>query len=280
MATVLRALNHHGDLHASKILESVGVAINTELDLYICLPCGSAHVHSYNSEGGILGHLQRIHSASTPEVRDHVIECTHGSEIATEFPSIQLTMEPRPAFDGITVHKEQFGCPSCPYAASSAAVVKRHLKEVHNDTRSKACPGFTTQVLNGGALNAKAHIRVVERPLNPPPSSAIIPTQPHTTGQKISDLVTDFDANTYCAEELPNSRMISPWLLRTGWHKHLEPYRAHDPELIELASVPYDGQFPCLYTAVSKYFSDAGKLIDKTNEVVLQKLNSADPDKE
>jgi hypothetical protein len=279
MATALRAVNHHGDLLASKILDTVGVAINTELNLYICLPCGTAHIHSPSVHIGILNHLQHKHSGSTSEVRSHVIERTHGLEIATEFPSILLTVEARPSFSGIPVVKEQFGCPRCAYAASKT-VVQRHLKDVHNDTRSKGSPGFMTQVLNSGAPNAKAHIRVVEKALHPPPLSAIIPTQPHTTGQKISDLVTDFDANTYCAEELPNSRMISPWLLRTGWHKHLEPYRAHDPELIELASVPYDGQFLGLHTAVSKYFLDAGKLIDKTNEVVLQKLNSADPDKE
>ncbi|KAJ7922259.1 hypothetical protein B0H13DRAFT_2411755 [Mycena leptocephala] len=89
-------------------------------------------------------------------------------------------------------------------------------------------------------------------------------------GSKISD---------YRPEELPNPRMITPWLLRNGWAEHLHPYREHDEELRELASLPSEEEFPILQEVVAAYFWKATKLIKKTHEVVLQRLNSADPDK-
>jgi hypothetical protein len=97
--------------------------------------------------------------------------------------------------------------------------------------------------------------------------------------KSLFDLVVDFDPKDFHPEELPNSRMIPPSLLRNGWHEHLHPYREHDEELRQLASVPADDKFPLLHEAVASYFWTATDLIKKTNEVVLQRLNSADPDK-
>ncbi|KAJ7731751.1 hypothetical protein B0H16DRAFT_1893234 [Mycena metata] len=59
IASQPRVLNARGDLVTTRLLESVGVAINTELNLYICLPRGSAHIHSNDFSYGILNHLQR-----------------------------------------------------------------------------------------------------------------------------------------------------------------------------------------------------------------------------
>jgi hypothetical protein len=97
--------------------------------------------------------------------------------------------------------------------------------------------------------------------------------------RSLRDLVVDFDPKDFRPEELPNPRMITPWLLRNGWHEHLHPYQEHNEELRQLASVPADDEFPFLHVAVASYFWTATKLIKKTNEVVLQRLNSADPDK-
>ncbi|KAJ7829792.1 hypothetical protein B0H13DRAFT_2372371 [Mycena leptocephala] len=90
----------------------------------------------------------------------------------------------------------------------------------------------------------------------------------------------EFDPKAYQSDELPNARMISPWLMRTGWHKLLEPYRAYNDELIQLVSAPSEDEFPALHAAVAAYFSEATGLITRTNEVVLQRLNSADPVKD
>jgi hypothetical protein len=295
-------LNDHRDLVTTRILESVGVAINTELNLYICLPCGSAHIHSNDFSCGILNHLQHEHSGATSSIRDHIVECTHGFPIMEKYPSIESTMVARLAFSGVHITQDQFGCLHCPYAASEK-VVQRHMRETHLDRKGKASSGLSTQVLNSGASNANTRIRVVERldvddeppspmssplaPLTPTQSSAFTPSspsvppssQPRTPrpAKTLMDLFSEFDPKDYQAEDLPNARMITPWLLRNGWHKHLEPYRDYDAQLIQLASVPSDEEFPALHKAVASYFTAATNLIEHTNEVVLQRLNSADP---
>ncbi|KAJ7872595.1 hypothetical protein B0H13DRAFT_2349408 [Mycena leptocephala] len=72
----------------------------------------------------------------------------------------------------------------------------------------------------------------------PPPTQQPPPlTQRSMAAKSLCNLVVDFDPKDYRAEELPNPRMIIPWLLRNGWAEHLHPYREHDEELIQLASL-------------------------------------------
>ncbi|KAJ7211059.1 hypothetical protein B0H12DRAFT_1242619 [Mycena haematopus] len=295
----LHPLNDRGDLMGTKTLDSVGVAINTELNLYICLSCGSAHLHSSDVNRGILKHLRSVHSGFGSAAREHIVGRTHGLHIVKEFPSIELSQTPRIEFSGISISTEHFGCTQCPYAGSQKPVQK-HMHDVHNISKSRPVPGVLTQVLNTGAPDAKACIRVVAwhpepvsptspqssfplltPSLHPTPTTCSPPpcTQRPNPGKTMLDQIMEFDAGEYQPEELPNARMISPWLLRTGWHKLLEPYSEYRDELIDLVSVPKEEEFPALKQAVTAYFRNATSLIAHTNEVVLQYLNSADPDK-
>ena len=121
MAIVPCTLNKSGDLVQTSVLASVGVAINTELNMYICLPCGSAQLHSKDDNSGILMHLRRDHDGADSAARDHIIERTHGFKIREDFPEIELRMEPRPAFSGVRIHHDQHGCP---HYLSSPGIVR------------------------------------------------------------------------------------------------------------------------------------------------------------
>ncbi|KAJ7835480.1 hypothetical protein B0H13DRAFT_2424175 [Mycena leptocephala] len=322
MAIVPRTMNKRGDLVQTSLLASVGVAINTELEMYICLPCGSAQVHSEDDNGGVLMHIRRDHKGADSAVRNHIIERTHGFKIRADFPKIPRLIEPRPSFSGVRIKRDKYGCRKCPYVAGKKRVQK-HMRDNKKcqDTLGRISSGLATQVLNSG--DCKTQFRVVEledskpftdddEPPNPrssspysdpysdltpcpptqrpppptqsqrapPPTQQPPPLTQHSLAAKsLCDLVVDFDPKEYRAEELPNSRMINPWLLRNGWHEHLHPYQEHDEELRQLASVPVDDEFPFLHEAVASYFWTATDLIKGTNEVVLQRLNSADPDK-
>ncbi|KAJ7824705.1 hypothetical protein B0H13DRAFT_2443507 [Mycena leptocephala] len=322
MAIVPRTMNKRGDLVQTSLLASVGVAINTELEMYICLPCGSAQVHSEDDNGGVLMHIRRDHKGADSAVRNHIIERTHGFKIRADFPKIPRLIEPRPSFSGVRIKRDKYGCRKCPYVAGKKRVQK-HMRDNKNcrDTLGRISSGLATQVLNSG--DCKTQFRVVEledskpftdddEPSNPrssspysdpysdltpcpptqrpppptqsqrappPPRQPPPPTQRSMAAKSLCDLVVDFDPKDYRPEELPNPRMITPWLLRNGWAEHLHPYREHDEELRELASLPSEEEFPILQEVVAAYFWKATKLIKKTHEVVLQRLNSADPDK-
>ncbi|KAH7918103.1 hypothetical protein BV22DRAFT_985743, partial [Leucogyrophana mollusca] len=76
-----------------------------------------------------------------------------------------------------------------------------------------------------------------------------------------------------------DSRMVSPWLLTTKWHKHTE---GHDVDgLRKLVAFP-KGEEPAtrgLTKAVESYYQAATGLLEHTDELVLQRLNSPDPAK-
>ncbi|KAJ6533923.1 hypothetical protein DFH09DRAFT_1092298 [Mycena vulgaris] len=82
--------------------------------------------------------------------------------------------------------------------------------------------------------------------------------------------------------DLPNAQMISPWLMlmRTGWHEHVQPFKDEIPELRHLVSMPSPrDKMYCLHDRVKEYLTNAMVLLDATDELVLQHLNSPDPDK-
>ena len=74
-----------------------------------------------------------------------------------------------------------------------------------------------------------------------------------------------------------NSRAVSPWLLSTKWHLHVDGY---DPEeLMALVKPLTKRENSRLVDLVHQYFEDATDLIDYTDELTLQHLNTSDPTK-
>ncbi|KAJ7105805.1 hypothetical protein C8R44DRAFT_942367 [Mycena epipterygia] len=126
------------------------------------------------------------------------------------------------------------------------------------------------QVLNGGAT--RVNIRVVPRP------------EEEVSDVPVSDFIArfkSFEWRDHRPAEIPNARMISPWLMRTRWHEHILPYRPHSAELRELVAIPNSHDpLAALHESVTQYFFRATALIDGTDELVLQKLNSKNPDKD
>jgi hypothetical protein len=76
-----------------------------------------------------------------------------------------------------------------------------------------------------------------------------------------------------------NSCAVAPWLLSTKWpgHLHVDGY---DPgELMALVKPLTKWENSRLVDLVHQYFEDATNLIDYTDELTLQHLNTPDPTK-
>ena len=74
-----------------------------------------------------------------------------------------------------------------------------------------------------------------------------------------------------------NSRAVAPWLLSTKWHIHIDGY---DPgELMALVKPLSKREDSRLVDLIHQYFEDAANLIDYTDELTLQHLNTPDPTK-
>lgn len=72
-------------------------------------------------------------------------------------------------------------------------------------------------------------------------------------------------------------RTVSPWLLSTKWHEHIEGFET--TELRNLISFPGKEELQGLPKLVELYFQDATGLLPSTSELTLQKLNTSDPAK-
>ncbi|KAJ7033872.1 hypothetical protein C8F04DRAFT_957224, partial [Mycena alexandri] len=91
-----------------------------------------------------------------------------------------------------------------------------------------------------------------------------------------------FDWKEHRGPGVPNSRRISPWLMRTQWPAQLSPMVGKEEQLCLYARFPRrdEEELHHLHAVVTAYFERATGLIRHTDELVLQKLNSYNPDKD
>lgn len=185
------------------------------------------------------------------------------ARISTQFPTVEGTV---PAFAGIKVQKST-GCPFCPYAASHK-VVQKHLRQKHPSmTGVEPLMDVNVQVLNSGS--SKSYFRV-----------DVSAEQPCDTTSNLAQELVDFNWKTKGGQNIAelNARMISPWLMRTGWHLYTN---GQDPkQLKQFVSMPQEGEYDGLQASILEYFDCTTNLIDSTDELVLQRLNTSDPIKE
>lgn len=256
-------LNEVGDLITTPDLNSLGLAINTELNVFICMHCASALTTT-----NVGGHFQRLH----PEIRllSTLDQLAADCGITDTYPIFAYPEEPRLQFSGIKVQQDASGCPLCAYTAVNPKTIQSHLTKKHPGSKASILTELQAQRLNKGASKAsKKYIRV--KPRLPPITS---------TTFTLLDEFQDFKWQKYQVQDTPNARLVSPWLMRTNWHDHIHPHLAHIPELCELVEIPDATEFPGLKHAVLMYFQTATGLLANTDELVRQIINSADPDKE
>ncbi|KAJ7447766.1 hypothetical protein B0H11DRAFT_2248177 [Mycena galericulata] len=248
-------------------LRSYSIGINREISLFTCLTCESA----YTTEN-VSTHLRHHNIRFTAELKREIEQIGACASLEAVYPSwaVEGLPEPRPQIAGILLKKDLSGCPTCTYTAVHDKVMN-HMKKKNHGT-GKPLEGMFAQVLNNGAT--KTNIRVTPR------------LEPERRSQgPVPEFFAEFkkfDWRAHRRTELPNARLISPWLMRTRWHEQILPYRSHSAELLQRVAMPSSNeQLPRgLHEAVIKYFQDATKKLDHTNELVLQLLNSRNPDKD
>lgn len=74
-------------------------------------------------------------------------------------------------------------------------------------------------------------------------------------------------------------RLITPWLRTTRWHEYMANRHQSTDELCRSIMLPQPNEpdNKDLHDIVQEYFQQALDLIETTDELVLQRLNSPDP---
>ncbi|KAF6748747.1 hypothetical protein DFP72DRAFT_1073849 [Ephemerocybe angulata] len=251
-----------GLLH-NAYLDSYGLAINPVLSLYTCTSCQCALTRqSYHH------HLTEIEKIKvTAEMRATINRISDEHAIAKEYPAIDTTHGPAVFMAGIEL-QFKYGCPAdgCMYTAGKKRV-QEHLKAMHPHLTLSPLENIACQVLNSGG--APTNIRIV------PPTYLDNSDDTHHT------LQDDFQTFRFCTAAtlaIPSdTRLISPWLMRTGFHKYVVGKDVS--VLIRQCALPREGETELepLHELVVAYMMEATLLIDKTDSLVLQLLNTNDP---
>lgn len=249
-------LDPHEDLVTTKILQSVSLAINTRLNLFVCMPCGTGHTAGTMSE-----HFSTKHPALriSRALRTQIDRLAEQADVAVKYPKIASSADPHVVFGGLSV-RTSAGCPHCPYVAGPKPVAK-HVRKAHPGSTLATEENVHAQVINPGATKILFRVR-------PAAPTAVEPQD---------SLLLEFHAfswKAYSTTGVPNARMITPWLLRTQWHAHV---LGRDPHVLcARVAMPVEPKLLPLSVLVTDYFDAATSLIAETDELVLQKLNTKD----
>jgi hypothetical protein len=174
-----------------------------------------------------------------------------------------------PEIQGLKLHKG-FRCEHCSKVLVSKLAMTTHHQEVHKRIPiPKDWPPCYLQQFHPRRAQTMFEVSCRANPASTPTIVEDIIRDMHemilsvkaTAGQGTRRKVT----------------VIDPWLLTCKWHIHVAPYDVS--ELRARVEMPKDDEFPGMKELVQLYFERATALIDHTDDLTLQYLNTANPDK-
>ena len=243
-----------------KPLKPFGISVNLELHCFCCDTCQIALEPKQ-----IQGHLHSSHVKSKIKLNQTILDqVIQDYDTCDKLPTLAVS-EVIDAWEGIKVH-EGFSCMHCSKAFLTADSMRKHHGTNHkNHPTPNTWPRYFVQ-------------RLTSRP-DPESSFFKVNYQDNQAKNHVTDMIQSLTAQASALIKRDissrNARSISPWLLSTHWHEHVNGY--DQSELIQLIAVPKDDEFPGLQALVLKYMMKATTLIESTSELALQCLNTSDP---
>lgn len=260
---------HDDGLYHHPSLESINMVVDPDLQALCCHICQVALTLDQVS-----GHLSSKHkglSVNKKQLKKILDELE--VEISDVLPKPLLSMEGVPPFKGLKVW-DGFACQICPQVYQHQRSVRDHHLAKHKQDCPSSWPACKMQQLNHGG----AHLCTLWR------------VHDHAKTMFASNKMTNIfqtlreEINRGLPEESTSldERTISPWLRTTKWHEHVARYQVKS--LHKLVEMPgredNDPHAPGIKRAVKDYFNEALMLLEQTDELMLQRLNSPDPAKQ
>lgn len=236
--------------------------MNVKLKMFICEECQDGH-HRKNIET----HLRNKHEVVLLN-NEHIElgELADSFQALDSYPSFKADRI-YDEFSGIRVQKNIHGCPICYFNATHLRTVKEHIKKEHSECKLSAIL-VSGQVINSGAT--KTILRIKSKKVGKTRNNT------HSSSEKLLDTLQQFDWKKI-PHPIPNTRQISPFLLRTQWHLHVQPY---DNETLRALVAPVgQDEHVAVCTAIKEYFAQCIDFLDqgKTHNSVLEILNTPEP---
>jgi hypothetical protein len=217
----------------------------------------------------VKAHLKQVHEAGRLQIDRSKFEAIlKENEIMDGIPEIQVdeVLEP---FEGIQV-KKGWRCHECSKVYGSIGSMEQHYSKSHKSStripkdwpscfmqRLTNCPGEFSKFFEVHSPNPLPPLDSMDERMKKFRQEA---------EASIKDNLTSVPSN---------ARTISPWLMSTKWHLHVEGLDTS--ELLKLIAIPEEKEFPGLKKLVLEYMERATDLIRSTMELSLQRLNTPDP---
>ena len=265
--TTLRYLSI--DITETLQLSQFQLAINIPKQFLLCTWC-----HVIVGSQGVSQHIkdkhQRIISRTDMQfLYRHIRQLEISHQIKLNIPKPPQRDEHTIPWGGLTVY-DGFKCHYCHFVSPSVIYLRKHHQKDHSTWQTSNIPkSFIPCKMQ--CTSSKMWFRVfVDEEQDSRVSAAIRSSTVNEDDQLQS--ILDFMSTDLLVHEATEARDITPWLHATKWHLHMASY-----SISELQSlVQYPKQETILLEAVESYFNDAVALLDSTNTLILQKLNTND----
>ena len=250
-------------------LDTLNIVINEELHFLVCHACQEAIVN-------IRQHLSTKHADANfrldePELLTTIMQDL--KVVATLPVNIQ---GPRSPLKGLLI-EDALSCDACSSLYTTREAMRKHHSAEHQTIPTpKTWRACKAQRLCKGGIGTHRilwEVDIPERPEMEDPQEKLVE-------QFMKEIERDL---TPVTTETLDARAISPWLLATHWHERIIPRTTRDEVKAwqsQIALPTKDDAWLCgLREAMHNYFEEALELVNRTDDLVLQRLNSPDPSK-
>ncbi|KAG2003829.1 hypothetical protein CC2G_004402 [Coprinopsis cinerea AmutBmut pab1-1] len=263
--STLQSLQQSPDsgLWENDLLRSLNLAINTDLRIFVCRLCEKGFINK--KPGCIVKHMRK-HTSITQDIVAGLRKLADQFKI-NDFPNLASTNPPTLRQQkGFTI-LYMFGCPICP-TAGTRKFMNDHFRESHPHIYPAATP----------VPNIPCHAFTFGKPRH---YVRIIPdtvTAPPTTEDTITTALLEFSVRDKTQDQVPDARMISPWLNRAKWPVYVKGYPVQDlKEMVRMPSAT--DALAWVQPLVTAYMEHASNSMLTTHEQILRKLNTPNPAK-
>lgn len=174
-----------------------------------------------------------------------------------------------PEFAGLQRHRGYL-CKHCKKVVGTKGSMAKHYTNEHPEVQKpKEFEIVDYQQLHQGGGRGQMIFQVEPRPQKAmSPDDLLVATLRAETDKAFEEEIELSDVN---------SRGVNPWLLTTKWHMHVDGYEVE--HLRGLVKPLRAKEAPRLVELVEKYYVNATALIEQTDALTLQHLNTPDPAK-
>ncbi|KAF9020837.1 hypothetical protein BDZ89DRAFT_1043153 [Hymenopellis radicata] len=291
---VFRLVPPYDELVTCNGLETCGLAYSKQLHCLICISCA---IVVPTKQGAITDHIRKLHSTYLNFKWDIVKVILQSIDpLVDNYPDIDYTgTTPHPFVQGLSMQHNAYGCSHCRIVSTSEKYLpKHHFKQKHLDEHARKAvkvlnnvtyQQISTQRQYPGFRIERPAPKYIIRQQQAEMGDAEQQQQPQEKEQSAFDLgvatllaeAEKFDETTARTTGPIDARRLTPLLNRTQWLSILE-----DRDVGKLNQQSGIGarntRLGSLTSHLYKYFDHSVGLLSKSEMLLLQKINSSDPE--